>query len=147
MKNLKNIAIVFLSVILITSCSKDFLNKKSQTEFSSEDEWGDPALTATYINGIYNEIPADIAMNAAMVDEARSRDADNLNFNQMIITQDDGEYGGWSGAYSAIRHCNIALENISKASFDPTPGRWRNITKQNVGRGSFFKSFLIFQVN
>src|SRR4051794_9386556 len=117
MKNLKNIAIVFLSVILITSCNKDFLNKKSQTEFSSEDEWGDPALTATYINGIYNEIPADIAMNAAMVDEARSRDADNLNFNQMIITQDDGEYGGWSGAGNAIKKFNYDIEKKFKKHF------------------------------
>ncbi len=146
MKNLKNIAIVFLSVILITSCSKDFLNKKSQTEFSSEDEWSDPALTATYINGIYNELPADIAMYAGMVDEARSRDADGLNFNNMVITQDDGEYGGWSGAYSAIRHCNIALENISKASFDPTPIDGVPLKDRMIGEVHFLRAFIYFRL-
>src|SRR4051794_10061539 len=146
MKNLKIILVVFLSVILITSCNKDFLNKKSLTEFSSEEEWGDPALTATYINGIYNEIPADIAMNAAMVDEARSRDADNLNFNQMIITQDDGEYGGWSGAYSAIRHCNIAIENISKSSFDPSLVDGVTLKDRMIGEVHFLRAFLYFRL-
>ena len=83
-------------------------------------------------------------MNAGKVDEARSRDADGLNFNQMIITQDDGEYGGWSGAYSAIRHCNIALENISKSSFDPTLIDGVTFKRQDDRGGSFFKSFHIF---
>jgi hypothetical protein len=146
MKNLIIILVVFLSVILITSCNKDFLNKKSLTEFSSEDEWGDPALTATYINGIYNELPADIAMNAAMVDEARSRDADNLNFNQMIITQDDGEYGGWSSAYSAIRHCNIAIENISKSSFDPSLVDGVTLKDRMIGEVHFLRAFLYFRL-
>ena len=90
MKNIVKIGMVCLMAVAISSCTKDFLNKDSLTEFSSASEWGDPALTATFINGIYNELPADIAGNAGNVDEARSRDADGLNFNNMIITQDDG---------------------------------------------------------
>ena len=106
--------------VFIASCSKDFLNKDSLTEFSSASEWGDPALTATFINGIYNQLPAGLAMNSGNVDESRNRDADGLNFNNMIITQDDGEYGGWSRQYKAIRDCNTALSNISQSTFDPT---------------------------
>ncbi|WP_153800854.1 RagB/SusD family nutrient uptake outer membrane protein [Foetidibacter luteolus] len=136
---------VFL-IIALAACNKDFLNRKSLTEFSSSDEWSDPALTATYINGIYNEIPIDIAMNAANVDEARSRDADGTNFNNMIITQDDGEYGGWSGAYSCIRHCNTALENIVQASFDATPVDGVTLKDRMLGEVHFLRAYTYFRL-
>ncbi|MGN6618379.1 MAG: RagB/SusD family nutrient uptake outer membrane protein [Ilyomonas sp.] len=137
---------ILLLVLLLSACSKDFLNKKSLTEFSSEDEWGDPALTATYINGIYNELPAGLAMNAGNVDESRSRDADGLNFNNMVITQDDGEYGGWSGRYGAIRHCNVALENISKATFDETKIDGVTLKDRMLGEVHFLRAYLYFRL-
>ena len=137
---------LFLTAIIINSCNKDFLNKNSLTEFSSSQEWGDPALTATFINGIYNEIPSGLAMDAAHVDESRSRSEDGLNFNNMIITQDDGEYGGWTGQYRAIRHCNVALENISKASFDP--GLIDGVTLKNrmLGEVHFLRAYIYFRL-
>ncbi len=146
MKNIVKIGMACLMAIAISSCNKDFLNKDSLTEFSSASEWGDPALTATFINGIYNELPADLASNAGNVDEARSRDADGLNFNNMIITQDDGEYGGWSGAYSSIRHCNVALENIVKATFDPTLIDGVTLKDRMIGEVHFLRAFLYFRL-
>ena len=146
MKNLLYKLIAFSFAIVIVSCNKDFLNKKSPTEFSGSDEWGDPALTATFINGIYNEIPAGLAMNAGNVDESRSRDADGLNFNNMIITQDDGEYGNWTGSYRAIRHCNVALENISKASFDPTLIDGVTLKDRMLGEVHFLRAYFYFRL-
>jgi hypothetical protein len=67
MRNLINICAVFLMAIIINSCNKDFLKKDSLTEFSSSKEWGDPALTATFINGIYNSLPSGLAMNSGML--------------------------------------------------------------------------------
>jgi len=146
MKNLINKSIPLFLVILMVACNKDFLNKKSLTEFSSDDEWSDPALTATFINGIYNEIPIDIAMNASSVDESRSRDADGINFNNMIITQDDGEYGNWTGAYSTIRHCNIALQNIVQASFDSTKVDGVTIKNRMLGEVHFLRAYSYFRL-
>lgn len=146
MKNLLYKLIAFSFAIVMVSCNKDFLNKKSPTEFSGSDEWGDPALTATFINGIYNEIPAGLAMNAGNVDESRSRDADGLNFNNMIITQDDGEYGNWTGSYRAIRHCNVALENISKASFDPTLIDGVTLKDRMLGEVHFLRAYFYFRL-
>ncbi|MDQ6902331.1 MAG: RagB/SusD family nutrient uptake outer membrane protein [Bacteroidota bacterium] len=137
---------IFLIFTLVSSCNKDFLNKNSLTEFSSSSEWGDPALTATFINGIYNQLPSGIAMNSGNVDESRSRDADGLNFNNMIITQDDGEYGGWSGAYRAIRDCNVALENISHASFDPTLIDGVTLKDRMLGEVHFLRAYLYFRL-
>ncbi len=146
MKNLVNIFMIFLLALVIGSCNKDFLNKDSLTEFSSTAEWTDPSLTATFINGIYNEIPAGIAMNSGNVDEARSRDADGLNFNNMIITQDDGEYGDWSGAYSAIRHCNVAIENISASSFGNTLIDGVTLKDRMIGEVHFLRAYFYFRL-
>lgn len=146
MKKLRSILILFLFATVIVSCNKDFLNKNSLTEFSSASEWGDPALTATFINGIYNSLPSGLAMNSGNVDESRSRDADGLNFNNMIITQDDGEYGGWSGAYSSIRNCNIALENISRASFDPTLVDGVTLKDRMLGEVHFLRAYIYFRL-
>ncbi|MEO8414720.1 MAG: RagB/SusD family nutrient uptake outer membrane protein [Ginsengibacter sp.] len=146
MKNLIYMFMVFLLATLMVSCNKDFLNKDSLTEFSSAAEWGDPALTATFINGIYDKLPAGLAMNAGNVDEARSRDADGLNFNNMIITQDDGEYGDWSGAYGAIRDCNVALENISQASIDPTLVDGVTLKDRMLGEVHFLRAYIYFRL-
>jgi hypothetical protein len=146
MRNLVNICMVFLMVICVSSCNKDFLNKDSLTEFSSSAEWGDPALTATFINNIYNQIPAGLAMNSGNVDEARSRDADGLNFNNMIITQDDGEYGDWTGAYRTIRYCNVALENISQASFDTTRVDGVTLKDRMLGEVHFLRAYIYFRL-
>lgn len=146
MRNIVNIFKIFLLTAVMTSCSKDFLNKKSLTEFSSSDEWGDPALTATFINNIYNQLPAGPAMNAGNVDESRSRDADGLNFNNMVITQDDGEYGGWSGSYSAIRQCNVAIENISTSSFDTTKIDGVALKDRMMGEVHFLRANLYFNL-
>jgi hypothetical protein len=146
MRNLINICAVFLMAIIINSCNKDFLKKDSLTEFSSSKEWGDPALTATFINGIYNSLPSGLAMNSGNVDEARSRDADGLNFNNMIITQDDGEYGGWSRAYSSIRSCNVALQNISPASFDPALVDGVTLKNRMLGEVHFLRAYIYFRL-
>ena len=146
MRNLIIICTVFFMAMVITSCNKEFLNKNSLTEFSSAAEWGDPSLTATFINGIYNELPSGVAMDAGLVDESRSRSEDGLNFNNMIITQDDGEYGGWTGQYRAIRHCNVALENISKASYDPTLVDGVTLKNRMLGEVHFLRAYIYFRL-
>ncbi len=146
MKNLANICVICLFAAVITSCNKDFLNKKSLTEFSSSDEWGDPALAATFINGIYNEIPSGPAMDAESVDESRSRDQSGFNINDMLITPDDGEWGSWSGYYKGIRDCNEALVNIAKSTFDTTRIDGVALKDRIIGEIHFLRAYFYFKL-
>jgi hypothetical protein len=146
MKKLVNICLICFIAFAIASCNKNFLNKQSLTEFSTTDEWGDPALAATFINGIYNQIPSGPAMDAGNVDEARSRDQTGFNINDMLITPDDGEWGGWSGNYKAIRDCNVALENIAKSSFDDSKIDGVTLKDRMVGEIHFLRAYFYFRL-
>ncbi|HEY6082874.1 MAG TPA: RagB/SusD family nutrient uptake outer membrane protein, partial [Chitinophagaceae bacterium] len=146
MKKLINISIAFLFIVAAASCNKDFLNKKSLTEFSSSDEWGDPALAATFINGIYNAVPSGVAMDAGSVDESRSRDQSGFNVNNMLITPDDGEWGGWSGYYRDIRNCNVALGNLVKSQFDTTRIDGVALKDRMMGEVHFLRAYFYFRL-
>lgn len=146
MKKLINISIAFLFIVAAESCNKDFLNKKSLTEFSSSDEWGDPALAATFINGIYNAVPSGVAMDAGSVDESRSRDQSGFNVNNMLITPDDGEWGGWSGYYRDIRNCNVALGNLVKSQFDTTKIDGVALKDRMIGEVHFLRAYFYFRL-
>ena len=104
-----------LAFLLISSCSKSFLDTNPSTEFPEQDVWTDPALAQAYVNNLYNRIPWGWAPASGQVDESRSRpDADDFNFNNMIITPDNAGWGDWAGNYASIRICNTFLENVAK---------------------------------
>lgn len=142
MKNISQIPKVFLfAFFILTSCSKDFLNKKPLTEFAESDVWKDPALTQTYINDIYNRMPWGWAMTAGDVDESRSRDAANFQINNMLITPDNASWGDWNGRYSAIRACNIFLQNIDKIPSDKTLVDGKTLKDRMIGEVTFLRAW------
>src|SRR5690625_3962716 len=87
MKRFNQISAFFVVTVLISSCT-DFLNKEPVTEFTKSNIWQDPALTESYVNQIYNEIPWGVARNAGNVDESRSRSGAGFNINNALITAD-----------------------------------------------------------
>lgn len=142
MKNISQMPKVFLfAFFILTSCSKDFLNKKPLTEFAESDVWKDPALTQTYINDIYNRMPWGWAMTAGDVDESRSRDAANFQINNMLITPDNASWGDWNGRYSAIRACNIFLQNIDKIPSDKTLVDGKTLKDRMIGEVTFLRAW------
>ena len=83
--------IALFFVILITSCSKDFLDTKPLGEFSDVDVWKDPALVETFINQIYwrlDEPASPGRLKSNIVDEAHYRgNGASLNFNKGLLTR------------------------------------------------------------
>ena len=115
------------SMAVFNSCNKDFLDTKPLGEISSDAVWGDAPLSEAFVTEIYNGLGAggfDEQMLASLSDEAVFTHA-----GRGISTVNDGSLSpsnlGWVAAtyewgamYSRIRGCNLALENLNKATFD-----------------------------
>lgn len=118
--------IVPLMLLLVaSSCNKDFLDTTPKSDFSSADVWADPALSQTFVNGIYASVDHSFAkyMKAVYVDEGHRRDNSSiLNFNRSQMTPDNimgwSTQPTWNALYSKIRRCNLVIENLSTAEFD-----------------------------
>lgn len=131
MKRILNVLKLLLCfVLLATSCNKDMLETKPTDEFSSADVWKDKNLSQAFINGIHASLKQGFMkpMQSVFIDEGHRRDnADQLNFNNCVITQDKIPYwrGGvgyshelWETLYPSIRKCNLFLVNTEKAPYD-----------------------------
>ena len=130
--NVFNILLCF--VLLATSCNTDMLETKPTDEFSSADVWKDKNLSLAFINGIHASLKQGYMkpMQSVFIDEGHRRDnADQLNFNNCVITQDKIPYwrGGvgyshelWETLYPSIRRCNLFLVNTENAPFDADQG-------------------------
>ena len=127
MKNLVNsfkIYLCFFVVLITISCNDSFLETQPLDQFSSAAVWKDPALSKTYINGIYTNLNQGFTklMQAVYSDEGHRRDNSGvLNFNKSLLTADQipswpGE--NWNKLYSSIRACNLFITNVENASFD-----------------------------
>ncbi|MDN5288792.1 MAG: RagB/SusD family nutrient uptake outer membrane protein [Mucilaginibacter sp.] len=129
MKNLiKHILIIFIvSGTLLTACKKDFLNTKPLTEVPSDDTWKDGALSAAFVNEIYNGLGNggfDEQMLASLSDEAvfthPGRSINVINEGTVGPTNigwTNNTYE-WGSMYNRIRSCNVALQNLATAPID-----------------------------
>ncbi|MGV8878687.1 MAG: RagB/SusD family nutrient uptake outer membrane protein [Sphingobacteriaceae bacterium] len=131
----------FLAIMLSSACNKNFLDTKPTTEFPGEDVWSDPALAQAYINDLYGRLPWGWAMTAGDVDESRSRDDANFDFNNMLITPDNAGWGDWGGRYGTIRACNIFLENADKIPAATNLVDGKNLKDRMVGEVTFLRAW------
>jgi len=110
---------IFLLIITVCSCKKDFLDTKPTTQFAESDVWSDPNLVQLNLNSIYNQNPWSFYLTSLSVDEARSYDGGaDFNMSNMLLSPDNAGWGDWNGKYKAIRDCNVFLENIDKLPDD-----------------------------
>ncbi|MGF6928379.1 hypothetical protein QFZ48_003879 [Chitinophaga sp. W2I13] len=139
--NLIYITIGFMS-LLLTSCGKSFLDTKPSTQFTEADVWSDPNLIQLNMNSIYNQNPWSFFMTSLAVDEARCYDAGNdYNMSNMLMSPDNAGWGDWNGRYSAIRDCNIFLENIDKLPDDPALIDGVTLKDRLKGEATFFRAW------
>ncbi|HEY9342202.1 MAG TPA: RagB/SusD family nutrient uptake outer membrane protein [Hanamia sp.] len=151
------IAILF-TVILVTSCHKDFLNTKPLGEISQLDVWSDPTLTETFVNGIYNtlEKPLTKYSRSIFADESQRRSNNAvLNFNKSLLTPDQipGWVGGntdpymlWQPLYSSIRSCNLFLENIANVPDDNKLIDGKTLKQRLTGEVHFLRAWFYFNL-
>src|ERR1700754_1790478 len=129
MKNLIKHILIVLAVTgaLFTSCKKDFLNTKPQTEVPSEDTWKDGALASAFVNNIYTGLRNggfEEQMLASLSDETvfthPGRSINIINEGTLGPTNtgwSDSTYV-WGAMYNKIRSCNVALQNLAPAPID-----------------------------
>jgi hypothetical protein len=125
-KILKKILIPLTSVILVTSCNKDFLNTQPLDKAAAASTWADASLSEMFVTDIYNGI-----QEGTLQQNSLDNQTDNCLFNfgrqdimeSAISPSNTGSVLGtmeWGSMYSRIRAANLALENLNKVSFDAT---------------------------
>jgi hypothetical protein len=151
MKNLiKHIlTVLIVSLALLTSCKKDFLNTKPLTEVPSEDTWKNGALSAAFVNEIYNGLGNggfDEQELASLSDEAvfthPGRSINVINEGTVGPTNigwTNNTYE-WGSMYNRIRACNVALQNLAKAPID------QSLKERLQGEAHFLRAYYYQQL-
>ena len=146
MKNLynnsKHIFVVYLLAIIIASCNTDFLETIPLTEYSEIAVWQgeDPNLMESFLARIYHQIEHGFEKfpSNVYVDDGDAR----ANAGILIANSGGdsplttGYWDQWSQVYTAIRYCNIALENIGRSPVDD------DIKNRLTGEAHFLRGML-----
>jgi len=126
MKKIKyHILLMIGAGAMIAGCSKSFLNTQPLDKAPASSVWSDPSLSESFVTDIYNAI-RDGLLNQESMDCI----TDNClyNFGRMDIMEANigpnntgwvNNTYEWGEMYARIRAANIALENLSVATFDP----------------------------
>ena len=123
---LKSICLVASGALLITACSRDFLNTQPLNQISSTATWADGGLSEAFVTNIYNGLGnggldeqelASLSDEAVFVHPGRGINTINegtLNPSNLGWVSNTYE---WGNMYSQIRATNVALENLKTATF------------------------------
>lgn len=151
MKNLikHTLTVLIVSGALLTSCKKDFLNTKPLTEVPSEDTWKDGALSAAFVNEIYNGLGNggfDEQELASLSDEAvfthPGRGINIINEGTVgpsNIGWTNNTYE-WGSMYNRIGTCNVALQNLVKSTID------QSLKERLQGEAHFLRAYYYQQL-
>lgn len=129
----KIVTILVLGLVLVNSCSDDFLDKEPLDELGASAVFEDKALGQAFLNKIIGLLPAgqynshgggygSNYLLASISDEARSKSgwvASNSVVRQGAINPLNlGGLDIWDEAYTAIRQANEFLYGLEGSSFD-----------------------------
>jgi hypothetical protein len=149
-KIVKNISVIILLGVMLASCKKEFLNTKPLGEVSSPDVWKDGALSTAFVTQIYNGLGNggfEEQMLASLSDEAvfthTGRSINTVNEASLSPSNTGWQSGTyeWSSMYSRIRACNVALENLTTATFDDA-----SLKDRLKGEAHFLRAYYYHQL-
>ncbi len=144
--------IIALSVVgtVFTSCNDSFVNTKPLDQLSESVVWTDPSLADAFVTELYGGLGNggfDEQMLASLTDEASFT---HPGRNITTITEsrsnpaDPGWINGtlsWQNMYTRIRACNLALENLKKATSFPAA----TVNRLN-GETKFMRAYFYHQL-
>lgn len=144
--------IIALSVFgtVFTSCNDSFVNTKPLDQLSESVVWTDPSLADAFVTELYGGLGNggfDEQMLASLTDEASFT---HPGRNITTITEsrsnpaDPGWINGtlsWQNMYTRIRACNLALENLKKATSFPAA----TVNRLN-GEAKFMRAYFYHQL-
>lgn len=147
-----NISIILLAsaAVIVSSCNTDFLNTKPLGEVPGSEIWKDGSLSEAFVTEIYNGLGNggfDEQMLASLSDEAIFTHA-----GRGINTINEGTLGpsnlgwvsgtyAWKNMYDRIRACNLALTNLSVATFEDTA-----LNNRLRGEAHFLRAYYYHQL-
>jgi hypothetical protein len=149
-KILKNMLIALPGVLLLTACSRDFLNTKPLSQIQASDTWKDGGLSQAFVTDIYNGLG-----NGGFDEQQLSALSDEAVFvhpGRGINTINEGTLGptnlgwvsntyDWVTMYLRIRGTNVALENLKTATFADTV-----LNNRLKGEAHFLRAYFYHQL-
>src|SRR5215471_11929763 len=121
--------IALAGVMLISSCSQNFLNTQPLGQISSATAWTDGSLAQAFVTDIYNGLQnggipeqelASLSDEAVFVHPGRGINTVNEGtLSPSNLGWVDGTYE-WGSMYNRIRPTNVALEQLRTATFSDT---------------------------
>jgi hypothetical protein len=148
----KRYVIIALSVFgtVFTGCNDKFVNTKPLDQLSESVVWTDPSLADAFVTELYGGLGNggfDEQMLASLTDEASFT---HPGRNITTITEsrsqpaDPGWINGtlsWQNMYTRIRACNLAIENLKKATTFPAA----TVTRL-TGEAKFMRAYFYHQL-
>ena len=148
----KSYLIIALSVFgtVFTSCNDSFVNTKPLDQLSESVVWTDPSLADAFVTELYGGLGVggfNEQMLASLTDEASFT---HPGRNITTITEsrsqpaDPGWINGtlsWQNMYTRIRACNLAIENLKKATTFPAA----TVTRL-TGEAKFMRAYFYHQL-
>ena len=123
-KIFKTILIPLSSVVLVTSCNKDFLNTQPLDKAAAGATWSDANLSEMFVTEIYNGVSEGYLQQNSLDNQT---DNGLFNFGRQDIMEGNispdnpgGRLGTfeWNNMYSRIRATNVAFRNLATAPLD-----------------------------
>ena len=126
-----------VSIVLITSCEKDFLQKDPRTEITSAEFFKSAADLETYTNGFYYMIGAnyDDVFSDNISVSTGGAEVDNL-IRGNISPDNVGAWNNWGN----LRRINFMLANVDKTQGDPAS------INHYIGIARFFRGLFYFNM-
>ncbi|TWF44622.1 putative outer membrane starch-binding protein [Chitinophaga polysaccharea] len=143
---IKYIAGAFIVGAAVSSCNKDFLEKKPLTEYEESDVWKDVGLVQAFVNDLYVQMRPGYneVMLSSMTDESRFiHDYNTSRVVQGNASADDvgaiNDFARWDPHYKAIRNCNMFLEKIASVPITDESRRTRMTGEVHFMRAWYYQ--------
>ena len=148
--------LLIFSLIFVSACSEDVLEKIPLTSYSDAVIWEDPNLVDGFIYNVYKIFPVDWNTTARFNDEMTARNnatANTINLGNLTPANTSTYLNYWSteqasggdggkgvGYYPVISRVNIFFDNINKVTFNEA-------TKNRMtGEMKFFRAYAYFRL-
>src|SRR5882757_3347758 len=149
-KIFKSMLAALTGIVLLTACSRDFLNTKPLSQIQASDTWKDGGLSEAFVTDIYNGLG-----NGGFDEQQLSSLSDEAVFvhpGRGINTINEGTLGPtnlgwvsntyeWGAMYTKIRATNVALENLKIATFADTV-----LNNRLQGEAHFLRAYYYHQL-
>ncbi|WP_374164838.1 RagB/SusD family nutrient uptake outer membrane protein [Arcticibacter sp. MXS-1] len=152
MKNIidKCIVFVLLTMLAVSSCKKDFLDRDPQDIVTDEQVWSDPKLIVGLLANYYNRLPTDMGLNdqggsqwrnMADYDDATWSGSSNDDWRNNIVTYARDRWRLYD--YYFIRDINLSIDGVDQYGTKSLNETQRKQVKAEL---RFIRAYMYFEM-